>query len=158
MEEDPKSYTPEKPGRLFFFGWLVAVLVLLGLTGGVVGARSVRINRQTDELNHQIEIGRRVLVAPVIHAPRTRMIEIPATIHGYVETPVYAKIAGYLKTIRVDKGDRVAAGQGIAILDTPELHQQGANAQANSGMAPPPYQRHAVLPLEYAVAQQGADE
>src|SRR5258707_484163 len=114
MEEDPKSYTPEKPGRLFFFGWLVAVLVLLGLTYGLVLARSVRINRQTDELNHQIEIGPRVLVAPVIHAPRTRMIEIPATIHGYVETPVYAKIAGYLKTIRVDKGDRVAAGQGIA--------------------------------------------
>ncbi len=158
MEEDPKSYTPEKPGRLFFFGWLVAVLVLLGLTAGLVRARSVRINRQTDELNHQIEIGPRVLVAPVIHAPRTRMIEIPATIHGYVETPVYAKIAGYLKTIRVDKGDRVAAGQVIAILDTPELDQQVANAQASYGMAQLTYQRDEVLRRDDAVAQQVADE
>jgi len=158
MEEDPKSYTPEKPGRLFFFGWLVAVLVLLGLTAGLVRARSVRINRQTDELNHQIEIGPRVLVAPVIHAPRTRMIEIPATIHGYVETPVYAKIAGYLKTIRVDKGDRVAAGQVIAILDTPELDQQVANAQAGYGMARLTYQRDEVLRRDDAVAQQVADE
>ncbi len=158
MEEDPKSYTPEKPGRLFFFGWLVAVLVLLGLTAGLVRARSVRINRQTDELNHQIEIGPRVLVAPVIHAPRTRMIEIPATIHGYVETPVYAKIAGYLKTIRVDKGDRVAAGQVIAILDTPELDQQVANAQASYGMARLTYQRDEVLRRDDAVAQQVADE
>ncbi len=158
MEEDPKSYTPEKPGRLFFFGWLVAVLVLLGLTAGLVRARSVRINRQTDELNHQIEIGPRVLVAPVIHAPRTRMIEIPATIHGYIETPVYAKIAGYLKTIRVDKGDRVAAGQVIAILDTPELDQQVANAHASYGMARLTYQRDEVLRRDDAVAQQVADE
>src|SRR5258708_10205783 len=131
MEDDPKSYTPEKPGRLFFYGWLVAVVVLLGLTYGLVLARSVRINRQTDELNHQIEIGPRVLVAPVIHAPRTRMIESPATIHGYVETPVYAKIAGYLKTIRVDKGDRVAAGAVPPHLGKPQHHQQGPTPPAS---------------------------
>src|SRR5260370_21619495 len=141
MEEDPKSYTPEKPGRLFFFGWLVAGLVLLGLTAGLVRARSVRINRQTDELNHQIEIGPRVLGAPVIHAPRTRMIEIPATIHGYVETPVYAKIAGYLKTIRVDKGDRVAAGQVIAIPHTTENPQKGRHAPTRCRMWRCPYHR-----------------
>lgn len=158
MEDDPKSYTLEKPGRLFFFGWLVAVLVLLGLTAGLVRARSVRINRQTDELEHQIAIGPRVLVAQVLHAPRSRTIEIPATIHGYVETPVYAKTAGYLKTIRVDKGDRVAAGQVIAILDTPELDQQVVNARASHGMARLTYQRDEVLRRDGAVAQQVADE
>jgi RND family efflux transporter MFP subunit len=158
MEDDPKSYTLEKPGRLFFFGWLVAVLVLLGLTAGLVRARSVRINRQTDELEHQIAIGPRVLVAQVLHAPRSRTIEIPATIHGYVETPVYAKTAGYLKTIRVDKGDRVAAGQVIAILDTPELDQQVVNARASHGMARLTDQRNNVLRRDGAVAQQVADE
>jgi membrane fusion protein, multidrug efflux system len=158
MEDDPKSYTPKKPGRLFFVGWLVAIVVLLVLTVGLVRARSVRINRQQDDLEHQIAIGPRVLVAPVTHAPRSRTIEIPATIHGYVETPLYAKIAGYLKTIRVDKGDRVAAGQVIAILDTPELDHQVANAQASYGMARLTYQRDEVLRRDDAVAQQVADE
>jgi membrane fusion protein, multidrug efflux system len=158
MEDDPKSYTPEKPGRLFFFGWVVAVVVLLGLTAGLVLARSVRITRQTDELEHQIAMGPRVLVAPVIHSPRSRTIEIPATIHGYVETPVYAKIAGYLKTIRVDKGDRVAAGQVIAILDTPELDHQVANTRASYGIALLTYQRDEALRRSDAVAQQVADE
>lgn len=158
MEEDPKSYTPEKPGRLFFFGWVVAVVVLLGLTTELVLARSVRITRQTDELEHQIAMGPRVLVAPVIHAPRSRTIEIPATIHGYVETPVYAKIAGYLKTIPVDKGDRVEAGQVIANLDTPELDQQVANARASYGIALLTYQRDEALRRDDAVAQQVADE
>jgi membrane fusion protein (multidrug efflux system) len=158
MEDDPKSYTPEKPGRLFFLGWFVAVVVLLGLTGGLVLARSLRLNRQTDELKHQNAIGPRVLVAPVIHSPRTRTIEIPATIHGYVETPVYAKIAGYLKTIRVDKGDRVEAGQVIAILDTPELDHQVANTRASYGIALLTYQRDEALRRDDAVAQQVADE
>ena len=158
MEDDPKSYTPKKPGRLFFVGWGVAILVIFGLTAISLAARSVRINRQTDELNHQIAMGPRVLVAPVLHAPRSRTIEIPATIHGYVETPVYAKIAGYLKTIRVDKGDQVAAGQVIAILDTPELDQQVANAQASYGMARLTFQRDEVLRRDDAVAQQVADE
>jgi RND family efflux transporter MFP subunit len=158
MEDDPKSYTPEKPGRLFFFGWLVAVVVLLGLTAGLVLARSVRINRQTDELVHQIAMGPRVLVEPVIHSPRSRTIEIPATIHGYVETPIYAKIAGYLKSIRVDKGDRVAAGQVIAILDTPELDHQVANTRASYGIALLTYQRDEALRRSDAVAQQVADE
>jgi membrane fusion protein (multidrug efflux system) len=158
MEDDPKSYTPEKPGRLFFFGWVVAVVVLLVLTFGSVLAHSLRITRQGDELEHQNAIGPRVLVAPVIHAPRTRTIEIPATIHGYVETPLYAKIAGYLKTIRVDKGDRVAAGQVIAILDTPELDHQVANARAGYGMALLTDQRNNLLRRDGAVAPQVADE
>ena len=158
MEDDPKSYTPEKPGRLFFFGWVVAVVVLLGLTAELVLARSVRITRQTDELEHQIAMGPRVLVAPVIHAPRSRKIEIPATIHGYIETPVYAKIAGYLNTIRVDKGDRVTAGQVIAILDTPELDHQVVNARASYGIALLTYQRDEALRRDDAVAQQVADE
>jgi RND family efflux transporter MFP subunit len=124
----------------------------------LVLARSVRINRQRGELEHQIAIGPRVLVAPVLHAPRSRTIEIPATIHGYVETPLYAKIAGYLKTIRVDKGDRVTAGQVIAILDTPELDHQVANARAGYGMALLTDQRNNVLRRDGAVAQQVADE
>lgn len=158
MEDDPKSYTPKKPGRLFFVGWGVAILVIFGLTAISLAARSISINRQRGELEHQIAMGPRVLVAPVIHAPRSRTIEIPATIHGYVETPVYAKIAGYLKTIRVDKGDRVAAGQVIAILDTPELDHQVANARASYGIALLTYQRDEVLRRDDAVARQVADE
>ena len=40
------------------------------------------------------------------------------------------KVAGYLKTIKVDKGDRVKAGQVLAVLDSPELDHQVENARA----------------------------
>jgi len=72
-----------------------------------------------------------VVVRPVIRAPRSRTLELPGTIHGFVETQIHAKISGYLKAIYVDKGDRVKRGQLLALLDSPELDHQTANARAN---------------------------
>src|SRR5437879_11786837 len=135
MEEDPKTYEPEKPGGLFVAVWVAAVLVILGFTAERVLGRQELLRQEGIELQQQNQSGRRVLVEPVLHSARTRTIELPGTIRGYVETPVYAKIAGYLKTITVDKGDRVREGQLVALLDSPELDHQVANARASYTLA-----------------------
>ena len=67
--------------------------------------------------------------------PTTSHLRLPATMRGYDETDIYAKIPGYLKTIKVDKGDRVQKGELLAMLDSPELDQQVANARANYHLA-----------------------
>jgi RND family efflux transporter MFP subunit len=48
----------------------------------------------------------------------------------YQEVELHAKVAGYIRHIGVDIGDRVKAGQVLATLDVPELvaQEQGANA------------------------------
>jgi len=76
---------------------------------------------------------------------------------GYVETPVYAKIPGYLKTIYVDKGDRVKQGQVIAILVSPELDQQVHDALANYRLQAITDDRYEYLAKEQVVPQQTAD-
>src|ERR1700739_797442 len=113
MEEDPKTYEPRPPGGFFFAGWIALVIVTLAVTAGLVLARGIRLRGQTTELEQQLEAGPRVLVEPVIHSPPTRTVAVPGNIRGYVETPVFAKIAGYLQKIFVDKGDRVKQGQLI---------------------------------------------
>src|ERR1700726_4556101 len=158
MENDPKDYTPKAPGRVFFAGWIFAVVVLLVLTVGLVLARNVRLNRQGIELDQQLAQGTRVLVAPVGRGARSRTVQIPATLRGYVETPVYAKIAGYLKTISVDKGDRVRKDQVIAVLVSPELDQQVANAHATYELSRITNQRNITLRHEGVIAAQAADE
>jgi len=49
---------------------------------------------------------------------------------------VHAKVAGYLKSISVDVGDRVKAGQELAVLEIPELRdemeQDEASVQRNA--------------------------
>jgi len=157
MEEDPKEYSAKPPGGFFFVGWVLLVLAVLGLTAGLVMARSRLLGRQTTELELQQELGPRVLVVPVLHAPPVRSIEVPGTIRGYIETPVYAKIAGYLKKIYVDKGDRVQKQQLVALLDSPELDHQVANARATYDLARITDQRNQALVRFGVVAQQQAD-
>src|SRR5690348_8080026 len=118
MEGDPKTYEPNPPGGFFFIGWVAVVVVILGLTAGLVLARGLRLNRQTAALEQKLQAGPRVLVQPVSYSPRTRTIAVPGSIHGYVEVPVYAKIAGYLERLQVDKGDHVKAGQLIGVIDS----------------------------------------
>jgi RND family efflux transporter MFP subunit len=48
----------------------------------------------------------------------------------FQEVELHAKVAGYIRKINVDIGDRVKAGQVLAVLEVPELtaQVQGANA------------------------------
>jgi RND family efflux transporter MFP subunit len=158
METDPKDYTPRPPGRAFYAGWIVAVIVLLALTAGLVLARGVRLNHQTSALDEQLAQGARVLVAPVGRSERSHNVQIPATLHGFVETPVYAKISGYLKTIKVDKGDRVSKDQVIAELESPELDHQVASASASYKLARVTDQRNQALLRQGVIAVQMADD
>ncbi len=135
MEDDPKNFSVPTPGGFFFAGWIVAIVVALIATAGLVLARELWIGRQTSALEEENQAGPHVLVSQVLQAPATRDLKLPATIRGFDETDIYAKVPGYLKTIKVDKGDRIHTGQLLAILTSPELDQQVANARANYNLA-----------------------
>lgn len=72
-----------------------------------------------------------VSVARVERHDLTRELEVAAEFRPYQEVEVHAKVAGYLKTISVDVGDRVAAGQVIATLEVPEFAEELAHASAS---------------------------
>jgi RND family efflux transporter MFP subunit len=48
----------------------------------------------------------------------------------YQEVDLHAKVSGYIREIKVDIGDRVKAGQLLAVLDVPEISAQVSGAQA----------------------------
>src|SRR6266851_3202549 len=59
-----------------------------------------------------------------IHPKRgeiVRRITLPGNVMAYQEATLYAKVAGYLKTIGVDKGDSVKAGDVLAEIEAPEM-------------------------------------
>jgi membrane fusion protein, multidrug efflux system len=82
---------------------------------------------------------------------------VPATIHGFIETPVYAKVSGYLKSIKVDKGDRVRKGQLLAVLESPELDKQVADAKAYYWLWQVTDRRNEYLVAKEVISQQDAD-
>ncbi len=157
MEEDPKKYVGPKPGRLFATGLIGAVILVVALTAGLVLSRDLTVERQTSELAQAAAQGRNVLVARIAQRPTTRTIELPATVRGYIEAPIYAEVAGYLGRIMVDKGDRIKRGQLLAVLLTPDLDKQVANAKANYWLQEVTDERNQELVKQGVVAQQVAD-
>lgn len=68
-------------------------------------------------------------------------ITLPGDIAGYYQSTLYAKVTGYLKSISVDKGDWVKAGQVLAVIEVPELQQRLDRSAANLRIAQLTYQR-----------------
>ena len=65
-----------------------------------------------------------VAVARIARGDITQSLTIAAEFRAFQEIDVHAKVAGYLKSISVDVGDRVNAGQLLAVLEIPELQDE----------------------------------
>jgi RND family efflux transporter MFP subunit len=71
-----------------------------------------------------------VSVAKVARGDIAQTLTLAAEFRPYQEIEVHAKVAGYVKSINVDVGDRVAAGQLLAVLEVPELQNDIATDEA----------------------------
>jgi RND family efflux transporter MFP subunit len=58
-------------------------------------------------------------------------IDLPGSTQAFTDTPIYARTSVYLKKWYVDIGAQVKQGQLLAEIETPELDQQLAQAQAD---------------------------
>ena len=64
-----------------------------------------------------------------------RVTEQPGQIEAVEVTPMHAKLAGYVRTVSVDIGDRVRKGQVMAELRVPEVEADAKQKQALIGQA-----------------------
>jgi RND family efflux transporter MFP subunit len=71
-----------------------------------------------------------VAVAQATTEDLSHDLVLTAEFRPFQEVDLMAKVAGYVKTISVDVGDRVKQGQLLAILEIPEMADDRARAQA----------------------------
>ncbi len=71
-----------------------------------------------------------VAVAVASFADLSRDAVLTANFEPYQEVDVMAKVAGYVKSIKVDIGDRVRQGQVLATLEVPEMADEVNKAGA----------------------------
>jgi RND family efflux transporter MFP subunit len=90
---------------------------------------------------------------------------LPANLQALQEAAIYARTTGYLSKFLVDIGDTVKAGQTLAIIDSPEVDQQLAAAQAsliqaeaNARLAAATAKRWTNLGDQKAVSPQEVEE
>jgi RND family efflux transporter MFP subunit len=82
----------------------------------VAAAREARANA--------VDRGPRVEVVTVTQGPSERTVTMLADVRANTAAIMYAKVSGYMKTVLVDRGDRVQAGQVLAVIESPEIDQQ----------------------------------
>ncbi len=101
------------------------------------------------------------------HRTLTRSLRIPATVEAIEKVTLYARTAGYLERITVDRGDSVRRGQVLAAISVPEMEKDhdAAAARLRQAEADLALQRVTLERLEAvrqaepgAVTQQQVDE
>jgi RND family efflux transporter MFP subunit len=110
---------------------LLAVAVGLGAWGEIsrVIARSA-LGKETAEAA--------ISTVVTVTAERSALGEelvLPGAVQAYIEAPIYARTNGYLKTWYTDIGTPVVKGQLLGEIETPEVDQQLAQAQADLATA-----------------------
>lgn len=100
----------------------------------------------------------RVSVGPPVRKTLTLNSLQPASLRAFETTPLYSKIAGYVETVHVDIGDRVAQGQALVSLWVPELHDEHRRQRAlvEQAEAEVRQAQAAVTAAESATATAGA--
>jgi RND family efflux transporter MFP subunit len=104
------------------------------------------------------------VVHPTLGAASYEVV-LPASVQGFIDSPVYARTSGYLLHWYADIGSHVKRGQLLADIQTPELDQQVeqaqsdlATAQANFQLAQITADRWQKLLLKNAVSTQERDQ
>jgi RND family efflux transporter MFP subunit len=103
----------------------------------------------------------------VIHAetgsPVTDLT-VPGTVQAFSESPIYARVNGYLRAWNSDIGTHVRKGQLLAVIEAPEVDQQLtqaramlSQAQANLQLATVTSARYRDLIKSNSVSQQEVD-
>jgi len=161
MPEEPDMLRYERPRRLWLAGLVIAgifiCIVVFGVGGRLLAAHALA---QTADAQSIPEVS---TITPQGTAQST--LVLPGNIEAYNEAPIYAQVSGYLKAWYVDIGAPVQAGQLMAEIDTPDIDQQLAQAQAdlavaiaNQKLAASTAARWNKLRAQDAVSQQDDDD
>lgn len=130
-----------KPGRKTGWGrarWLVLAGVVAVLGGGGALYWSYPSHGHTQQeaktSSNAHPESSRVLVVQVVK-PRQggteRITDQPGTIRAFERATLFAKVSGYLKELKVDRGDRVKKNQVLAEIFVPELDVAVLQAKAS---------------------------
>ena len=71
-----------------------------------------------------------VEVVKVVEQPLNVTLSLPGELTPYQTVALYSRVTGFVKSITVDRGSRVRAGQQLATLEAPELAAQRSEAQS----------------------------
>ena len=107
------------------------IVLIVGAAVGAVLLWSVLAKGRAPHADPAASAAPSVSVVTARRTPLRITLALSGEFKPFQEVDLHAKVAGYIKTISVDVGDRVKAGQVLAVLEIPELQAQLQEADAS---------------------------
>ena len=124
----PSDATRPPPPKGLKVAGIVAGAVALGVVA--VGTLSRHHDLDQAQTTSDARAIPTVHLIAVTRAAAGAALTLPGTLEAWNAAKLYARVGGYLKAWYKDIGATVAAGTPLGLIDTPELDQQIAQAQA----------------------------
>ena len=116
--------------------WILIILVAAAvIAGAVFVVQRKHTESKTEEVKHLYSVA----VAKVAREDLANDVVCYAEFRPYMEVDLHAKVSGFVDKMNVDFGDKVKAGQLMATLEVPELHDELRNATARQQKAEADY-------------------
>ena len=109
--------------------WFLFIPVLLATSAFFVAQARQKVSQELVGTTKSLE----VQTVNVIHPQRGKSssdLTLPGMIQAFSQSPIYARVDGYVRTWYVDIGTHVTKGQLLAEIDAPEVDQQLNQARA----------------------------
>jgi len=146
----------------------VLPIVLVLLFGGMLAAGALpRIaqSRARDTEREQVNAAPTVFTEKVRKDTTSTPLELPGSVTGLHETPIFARANGFVRALRVDIGSVVRTGDTLLVLDMPEVREQALQAaavveqtEASAALARTSLKRWQQLAQQGVVTPQELDE
>ena len=158
----PPSKPKKQTGKAIIFGLAAAGALFIAIAAYGIYTR----NQWTAAVQLHTDQAAQMLV-DVVHPQRSLGIihlQLPGQTMPFTDSPIAAQTSGYLKNWYFDIGAKVMKGDVLAEIDTPEVDQQLAQAQAQlkvaqaaRDLAEVTYQRYQQLFENNVIAAQDFD-
>jgi membrane fusion protein, multidrug efflux system len=143
--------------RAVYLGGALGLIIAGAAVAYVTHGRASAVATERISLVSTASRGPEVQTATAVMSAATREVRLLGDARPYVSATLFAKVSGYLKTVNVDKGDQVKAGQVLAEIDAAETDAQYAAAVADLENKRRLAARDRDLLQRGNVAQQAAD-
>jgi RND family efflux transporter MFP subunit len=155
---EQESISPRKA----LLGVILVVSLAVALAGLGILHRA-HANRVLADTTRELAAPTVTVATPKTGAPASSLV-LPGNVTAWTDSPIYARTSGYLTRWYFDIGSKVKKGALLAVISSPEVDQQLAQAraelntaQANANNARIQAERYSGLVQSNAVSRQDTD-
>jgi RND family efflux transporter MFP subunit len=128
----PQTFRPPQSRVAIWVPLIIVLLLAMGLIYGIW--HHIQVKRAQEDFAQKTSAVS-VEFVPALRNAKPRDLVLPANVTAAQETTIFARANGYVERWLVDLGDNVKEGQLLAVIATPEVDQELAQARQQLNQA-----------------------